>query len=112
MREWAWFDNGSGRQVYRPVPQHKDNKRSDLPSPYFRQDSIAPCLGMDGKMHDTLSGYRKTLRPDGNPKGERYVEIGNEPTPDYVAPTFDRKKRRDDIKRTLADVKAGKVKPE
>lgn len=106
MREYAWFDNGEGRQVYRPIPQHS-GKRSDLPTPYFRQDSIEPCRGMDGKMHDTLSGYRKTLRPDGNPRGERYVEIGNEPTPAYKAPEFDRKKRRDDIKRTIAEVKAG-----
>lgn len=109
MVEYAWYDNGKGRQVYRPVPEPKSDKRSSLAMPYFRQDSIEPCMGMDGKMHDTLSGYRKTLRPDGNPKGERYLELGNDSLPDFEAPKFDRKKRRDDIKRTIAEVKSGKA---
>lgn len=77
---------------------------SSLSCPYFRQDTIDPCMGMDGKMHDTLSGYRKTLLPSGNPKGERYVELGNDSLPDFKAPKFDRKKRREDIKRAISDI--------
>lgn len=77
---------------------------SSLSTPYFRQDAIQPCIGMDGKMHDTLSSYRKTLLPDGNPKGERYIELGNESLPDFKAPEFDRKKRREDIKRAISEV--------
>lgn len=77
---------------------------SSLSMPYFRQDSIQPCMGMDGKMHDTLSSYRKTLEPSGNPKGERYIELGNESLPDFKAPEFDRKKRREDIKRAISEV--------
>ena len=80
-----------------------------LACPYFKQDVIDPTRGMDGKMYETLSGYRKTLEPSGNPRGERYIEIGNEPTKAYEAPKFDRKKRRDDIKRAISDVKNGNV---
>lgn len=77
---------------------------SPLSMPYFRQDAIQPCMGMDGKMHDTLSSYRKTLEPSGNPRGERYIELGNESLPDFKAPEFDRKKRREDIKRAISEV--------
>lgn len=103
MSEYRWYSNGKGRSVYRPVPV-EHGVRSDLPVPYFRQDSIDPILGMDGKKHDTLSGYRKTLLPSGNPKGERYLELGNESLPDFKAPEFDRKKRREDIKRAISDI--------
>jgi hypothetical protein len=109
MVQYAWFDNGKGRQVYRPIPEPQEDKRSSLAMPYFRQDHIKPCLGADGKVYDTLSGYRKTLLPSGNPKGERYIELGNEQTKPYEAPKFDRKKRRDDIKAAIADVKNGNV---
>lgn len=77
---------------------------SSLSMPYFRQDAIQPCMGMDGKMHDTLSSYRKTLLPEGNPKGERYIELGNESLPDFKDPEFDRKKRREDIKRAISEI--------
>lgn len=77
---------------------------SNLACPYFKQDAIAPIRGMDGKMHDTLSSYRKTLLPSGNPRGERYVELGNESLPDFKAPEFDRKKRREDIKRAISEI--------
>jgi len=82
---------------------------SSLACPYFKQDTIAPILGMDGRIYDTLSGYRKTLEPSGNPKGERYIEVGNEQTKAYEAPKFNRKQRREDIKRAISDVKNGNV---
>lgn len=72
-------------------------------------DSIEPTWGADGKLHDSLSSYRKTLRPDGNPKGERFIEMGNEKPPKWKPPEFDRKTRRDDIRAGIADVKAGRV---
>lgn len=89
-----------------------NHARSDLPMPFFKQDTIEPCRGMDGKMHDTLTGLRKTYEPSGNPKGKRYIEIGNEKLETYKAPEFDRKQRRDSIKQALHDVKTGNVSPE
>jgi len=93
------------KSISQLVAEHRQKMgTSSLSMPYFKQDTITPCLGMDGKMHDTLSGYRKTLLPDGNPKGERYVELGNESLPDFKAPEFDRKKRRDDIRAAISSV--------
>ena len=79
-------------------------------APRIRSDYIEPCLGADGKMHDSLSGLRATYLPSGNPKGERYLEVGDQ----NITPTvreFDRKQRRDDIKAAIQDVKYGRVPP-
>jgi len=103
---WFVFDDGSKR--LRKINQPENACRSDFPAPAIMRDSIAPCLGMDGKMHDSLSSYRKTLKADGNPQGETYIELGNESLKPVVH-KFDRKQRRDDIKAAIADVKAGKT---
>jgi hypothetical protein len=62
-------------------------------------------------MHDSLSSYRRTLQPGGNPKGERYLELGDQELPPFKAPEFDRKTRREAIRAGIADVKAGRVPP-
>lgn len=87
------------------VRDHRARMRvGALACPVVIRDTIDPVIGMDGKMHDTLSSYRKTLLPSGNPRGERYVELGNDSLPDFKAPEFDRKKRREDIKRAISEV--------
>ena len=50
-----------------------------------------------------LANYR------GNPKGERFIEVGNERIPDYQPPKTDRKAVRDAIKagKTSALILAG-----
>lgn len=68
-------------------------------------------MGADGKLHDSLASYRHSLTPEGNPKGERYLEMGNEELPAFKPPEFDRKERREAIKAGIADVKAGRVPP-
>lgn len=79
-------------------------------APRILRDTIAPLMGMDGKVHDSLASYRKTLRADGNPQGENYIELGTE-TIKATPRTFDRAKRRDDIKAAVEDVKNGRVAP-
>ena len=81
-----------------------------LSAPRVVSDQITPCLGMDGKMHDSLASYRRTLRADGNPQGENYIELGNERLKP-VERKFDRAQRREDIKAGIADVKAGRLPP-
>ena len=81
-----------------------------LNAPAVLSDNIPPTRGPDGRMHDTLSGYRRSLRPDGNPQGERYIELGNERVKP-VEHTFDRAQRREDIKAGMMDVKYGRVPP-
>lgn len=104
----AWFIFDDGRKCLRRVDREPVAARSDFPTPAIAKDSIDPCRGMDGKMYDSLSGLRRTYRADGNPQGERYNEIGNEElTP--VTHTFDRAKRRDDIKAAIEDVRNGRV---
>lgn len=66
-------------------------------------------MGADGKMHDSLMSYRHSLTPEGNPKGERYLELGDQEMPKFEAPEFDRKERRDAIKKGIQDVKEGRV---
>lgn len=68
-------------------------------------------MGADGKLHDSLASYRRSLTPEGNPKGERYLELGNEELPAFKPPEFNRRERREAIKAGIADVKAGRVPP-
>src|SRR3546814_10948027 len=78
-------------------------------APRIKVDQIAPCLGMDGKIHDSLASLRRTYRADGNPQGENYVEIGDQELPAFQAPEFDRKQRRDDIRAGIEDLKNGRA---
>lgn len=95
-------------------PQHCDCGATStrlLSAPRVRSDVIEPRIGADGKWHDSLASYQYSLTPEGNPKGERYHEIGNEPQPEWKPPEFDRKQRREAIKAGIEDVKAGRVPP-
>jgi putative FmdB family regulatory protein len=113
------FRCGEGHRFERVVPlaHFTEPQACDCGAPAQRQisaprivsDCIAPTRGADGKMHDSLSSYRHSLTPEGNPKGERYLELGDQDMPTFKAPEVDRKKRRDAIKAGIADVKAGRV---
>lgn len=80
-----------------------------ISAPMVRSDTIDPIRGPDGKMHDSLSSYRHSCTPEGNPQGERYFELGDQELPEFKAPEFDRKARRDAIKHGIEDVKAGRL---
>lgn len=86
---------------------------SRIPSaPMVLSDTIEPRYGADGKLHDSLSSYRHSLTPEGNPKGERYFELGNDPLPEFKPKESTEESRRDSIKKAIADVKAGRVPPQ
>ena len=82
-----------------------------ISAPRVVSDEIAPTMGADGKMHTSMASYRHSLTPEGNSRGERYIEMGNEEGPKWKAPSFDRKKRRDDIRAGIQDVKEGRIPP-
>lgn len=87
-----------------------EGARRLVSAPRILSDYIEPCLGADGKMHDSLASLRATYLPSGNPRGERFLELGDQ----EIKPTevkFDRKQRRDDIKAAIQDVKYGRVAP-
>lgn len=104
----GWFVFDDGRRCLRKLEPAAPVARSSFPAPMIRKDGIDSARGMDGKMYDSLSGLRRTYRADGNPQGETYTEIGNEELKP-VTHTFDRAKRRDDIKAAIEDVRNGRV---
>lgn len=101
----AWFVFDDGRRYLRKRQQPARSERG----PVILRDSIDPIRGPDLRMHDSLSGFRRACRPDGNPQGERYLELGDQELPKFQAPEFDRRERRDAIRAGIADVQAGRV---
>lgn len=104
---------------YLKLAAYRDPQRCDcgagavkiITAPAVRSDYIDPCYGADGKMHDSLASLRASYLPSGNPKGKRYIEIGDEKPAPYKRPVPDEKSRRDDIKAAIEDIKYGRVKP-
>lgn len=107
----VWLIFSDGRRCLRKRTPPKAAARSSFPTPMLRSDTIDPIRGPDGRMHDSLSGFRAACRPDGNPQGERYLELGDQELPAFKAPEFDPQARRDAIRAGIADVKAGRVPP-
>lgn len=105
----AWFVFDDGRSYLRKLEREKV-ARSSFPAPMIRRDSIDPILGPDMRMHDSLSSYRRSLRAENNPRGENYIEIGNESLPTEIR-DFDPSQRREDIRAAIHDVKNGNVPP-
>lgn len=111
----------AGHRFERVVPLACYNEEQDcecgaaaeklVSAPRVFSDCIDPIRGADGKMHDSMKSYRHSLTPEGNPQGERYHIVGDDQLPSYSPPKFDKAKRRDDIKRSIADVKYGRVPP-
>lgn len=94
----AWFIFDDGRKCLRKLETgSRDAARSDFPCPVIRSDKIDPCLGLDGRMYESLSGYRRTLKAENNPQGENYIELGNESLK-HAPKQFSKQERRDAIK--------------
>lgn len=85
--------------------------RRVLCAPRVVSDSIEPTLGPDGKLHTSLASYRHSCTPEGNPRGERFAELGRDEMPAFKAPEFDRGKRREAIRAGIQDVKEGRTPP-
>lgn len=107
--EKQWFTLEDGRQVYRAVPQPAQARSTSFPCPRIISDNIEPTWGADGKQHTSMSSYRASLLPSGNPKGERFIEYGNEAIPTYEPPTFSKADRIEAIKHAIHDVETGNV---
>lgn len=110
-----------GHRFERVVPLHDFSLRQScscgadarrlISAPRIRSDVIEPRMGADGKLHDSLGSYRHSLTPEGNPRGERFHELGDQELPAFKPPEANRRERRDAIKAGIADVKAGRVAP-
>lgn len=88
------------------------SKRSHLACPQIVRPFSDPVQSMaDGKFYDDPASLRATYKAENNPRGVDYIELGNE-RQEFVPVEFDEKQRRDDIRRSLNDVKNGNVSPE
>ena len=111
MSEYAWVDAGNGRQVFRRIDTSPAPARSALPSPMIIGDTLADPVQShaDGRFYSSKAALRATYLPSGNPQGERYIEVGNDPArlrpPQRQKP--DRKAIRETVQRSIARVKAG-----
>lgn len=71
--EYAWFDIGDGRSVFRKV-ETEQPKRSHLPAPMINSDTMDETQSMlDGKYYTSKSALRRTYRQAG------VEEVGNDP---------------------------------
>lgn len=112
MTEYAWFDAGNGRQVYRRIVE-PSRSRSSLPCPMLITDSIEPTQSMaDGQTYTSKAALRRTYRADGNPQGKEYVEVGNDQTPREQKSGVvkrDQQAIRNTAERAIAAVNRGEV---
>lgn len=95
MSEYAWFDLGNGREVYRKV-QDRTAARSDLPTPHVISDSVEVKSMVDGQMYSSKRALRRSYRERG------YVEVGDQEQklPPKAPP--DRKGIRDSIEKAFS----------
>ena len=74
-------------------------KRSDLAAPALIRDQVDPFQSMaDGKLYDSKSAYRQTLKDRG------LVELGNDAPLAPPPPAPAKTQRREKLHRQLADV--------
>ena len=65
MSEYAWFDLGNGRRVYRAVREYTE-ARSHLPAPMLRPDGMSETWNpVDGKCYDSKSQYERAVKAAG-----------------------------------------------
>ncbi|BAB48038.1 hypothetical protein [Mesorhizobium japonicum] len=96
--EFAWFDLGDGRQVFRKVETAKP-KRSALSAPMINSDTMSETQSMlDGKYYTSKSELRKTYRQAG------VEEVGNDPARlrRRQKPKVDRKAIKDTVQKAKA----------
>lgn len=96
--EYAWFDKGDGRQVYRRVNRGVEAPRSGLPCPMIVTDQIELQSQVDGKVYTSKRALQQSYRAQG------YVEVGNEwLNKDFSkpAPSVDRKAVRNAVGKAM-----------
>lgn len=103
MTDYAWFDKGDGRQVYRRIRRGAEAPRSDLPCPMLISDQIEPTKSMvDGQYYTSKAALRATYKPSGNATGDRYIEVGNEELRPPAKRRPDRREIRESIEKAAS----------
>lgn len=112
------FRCGNGHVFERMVPLARfaepqicdcgEDAKRKVSAPFIVTDSIPPTMGADGKMHDSKAAYHRSLMSSGNPKGEAVHVLGAGEKIRPLQNKTDKKKLRDDIARSIAEVKQGR----
>lgn len=97
--EYAWFDVGEGRQVYRRVPDETPHARSHLPCPHVVSDQVEVRSMVDGKVYTSKRALRQSYRAKG------YIEVGDQEQKAPPKTKVDRKAVRASVERAFS--KAG-----
>lgn len=102
MTEYAWFDAGDGRQVYRKIPE-PNRSRSDIACPMLIRDDMPPTEHVDGRFYESKSAFRKVTRQRG------FIEVGDDKSRFDMAPRqqSNRKAVKDAVERARARVSRG-----
>lgn len=88
-----------------PPKEHIAPARSSLPAPMVVGDSIEPTRSMaDGKYYTSKSRLRGTYKPNGNPNGNSYIEVGTEALKPKEKPKPDRKAINASVEKAFARV--------
>lgn len=104
--DFAWFDLGDGRSVFRRIDASPAPKRSSLPTPRIISDTMDPTEHVDGRFYESKAQYRAVTKANG------CIEIGNDPARfrQPAKPKPDRQAKRDVIQRAEYMVRNG-IKP-
>lgn len=111
MASKAYRENYNLIDWSKPLPELPPKEfvaptRSSLTAPYVAGDTIEPTRSMaTGEMFTSKSKLRATYRPNGNPNGNRYIEVGNEQLKAAPKPKPDRKAINESVEKAFA--KAG-----
>ncbi len=71
--EFAWFDLGDGRSVFRRVDISPAPKRSRLATPHVVSDTMPATQHVNGKFYESKSVFRAITKAEG------CIEVGNDP---------------------------------
>lgn len=107
--QYAWFDAGNGRQVYRKVETARP-RRSALSAPMINSDTMPEIQSMvDGKVYTSKSAMRASYKPSGNREGVEYTEVGNDPARlrRRPKPKVDRKVIKETVQKAAARFNRG-----
>lgn len=107
---WVKTDRG-WRKRYGP-PVAPVTARSDFPTPMMVRDFADPVQSMaDGKWYGSKAALARSHKASGNPHGEDFIELGNEPCIPFREHVTDERAEREVIRQAVHDVENGWVPP-
>lgn len=107
------YKEGYDKIDWRPLPAPDRPARipvarGDFPLPMMIRDFDEPVQSCaDGKWYGSKAALARSHRAAHNPHGQDFVELGNDPLPEFREHVTDRKKERETIKKAIHDYENG-----